>query len=178
MNLIFIYGPPAAGKLTVAKKLGKKLGYKVFQNHTIVGCISDIFPFGDKKLQPILRRLSVKFRLEIYEEAAKNNISFVTTYGGNTKRFTFFKDVKEIVEKYGGRICFVQLLPSEDALVKRVVAPTRQKVKIDNVDYLRKQLIENPEYFQKFLDIEHITIDNTDLTPAQVVEKVAKYYKL
>ena len=35
MNLIFIYGPPAAGKLTVAKALSEINGYKLFRSDDI-----------------------------------------------------------------------------------------------------------------------------------------------
>jgi len=33
MKLVFIYGPPAVGKLTVANALAKVTGFKVFHNH-------------------------------------------------------------------------------------------------------------------------------------------------
>lgn len=33
MRLIFIYGLPATGKLTVAQELAKRTGYKLFHNH-------------------------------------------------------------------------------------------------------------------------------------------------
>ena len=43
MNLIFIYGPPAAGKLTVATEIAALTGYKVFHNHLSIDCIEPIF---------------------------------------------------------------------------------------------------------------------------------------
>jgi len=173
MNLIFIYGPPAAGKLTVSEALGKKIGYKVFHNQKIINSISDIFPFEDENLEPILKRLSAKFRLEIYEEAAKNGINFITTYGGgSTAQFGLFKSVKEVVEKNGGNVYFVQLLPSHDTLMDRVCSKSRMGFKIDNVDYLKAQLAKHPEYSQKFPDVEHITIDNTDMSPEEVADEI------
>lgn len=103
MNLIFIYGPPAAGKLTVAKELGKKLGYRVFNNHTLVGCIANVFPFDDEKLDPILKKLSLKYRLDIYRQAARHNVDLITTYGGgSTEKFKFFKDIERVIKKEGG----------------------------------------------------------------------------
>lgn len=36
MKLVFIYGMPAAGKLTVAKELAGLSGYKLFHNHQVV----------------------------------------------------------------------------------------------------------------------------------------------
>jgi replication-associated recombination protein RarA len=34
-SLVFIYGPPAAGKLTVAEALAMRTGHKVFHNHAV-----------------------------------------------------------------------------------------------------------------------------------------------
>jgi shikimate kinase len=36
MPIVFIYGPPAAGKLTVAKELSAVTGYKLFDNHVTI----------------------------------------------------------------------------------------------------------------------------------------------
>jgi len=46
MKLVFIYGLPAVGKLTVAKKLSKITGFPIFHNHLVIEMISPIFSFG------------------------------------------------------------------------------------------------------------------------------------
>jgi len=48
MRLIFIYGPPATGKLTVAKELAKLTKYKIFHNHLTVDLIGSVLKFGTK----------------------------------------------------------------------------------------------------------------------------------
>ena len=42
MKLIVIYGPPAAGKLTVSKELSRITGYKVFHNHLAIDFIESV----------------------------------------------------------------------------------------------------------------------------------------
>ena len=41
--IIFIYGPVAVGKLTVAEVLSKKLGYKLAHNHALNDFVQEVF---------------------------------------------------------------------------------------------------------------------------------------
>ena len=43
MKLIFIYGLPAAGKLTIAKELAAATAFKLFHNHASIGVVELIF---------------------------------------------------------------------------------------------------------------------------------------
>jgi tRNA uridine 5-carbamoylmethylation protein Kti12 len=67
MRLIFIYGPPAVGKLTVTTELAKVTGFKLFHNHVSIQFVQSIFEFGTRQFW----KLTDKFRLSIFEEAAK-----------------------------------------------------------------------------------------------------------
>lgn len=46
MKLIVLYGPPAAGKYTIAKAVAEKTGYKLFHNHLTVDLLKSVFEFG------------------------------------------------------------------------------------------------------------------------------------
>ena len=48
MNLIFMYGPPGVGKLTVARELSQLTGYKLFHNHLVVNLVYAVFDFKTK----------------------------------------------------------------------------------------------------------------------------------
>lgn len=48
MRLVLIYGPPAAGKLTVAKGLAHLTGYKFFHNHLTVDVVLSVFERASK----------------------------------------------------------------------------------------------------------------------------------
>lgn len=39
MKLLFIYGPPASGKLTVAREPAALTGYRLFHNHLVVDAL-------------------------------------------------------------------------------------------------------------------------------------------
>ena len=52
MKLIFIHGPVASGKLTIARALAALTGLAVFHNHLVVDAVAAVFPFGS---EPFIR---------------------------------------------------------------------------------------------------------------------------
>lgn len=125
MKLIFIYGPPAVGKLTVARELAKLTGFKLYHNHVSLEFVKSVFRFGT----PTFWRLVDKYRREMLEEAAKEGINTIFTfvYGkGSDDRFV--KDIVRRVESHGGRVCFVRLYCSPTELARRVSSKSREKL--------------------------------------------------
>lgn len=178
MNLIFIYGPPAAGKLTVAHEIARNTGYKVFDNHSVLNVIAKLFPFEDQTLATTRRRLSRQVRLDIFREAAAAHINFITTFGtAGQEYFDFYRDVKKEVEARGGQVLFVQLLASKDTLLERVGNSSRNG-KINTKQQLENLFNDNAELCDKFPDVEHPTVDNTNLTPQQAAIQIIDYFKI
>jgi hypothetical protein len=48
MRVVFIYGPVASGKLTVARALAERTGMALFHNHLVVDAVGAVFPFGSE----------------------------------------------------------------------------------------------------------------------------------
>ena len=46
MHLLFLYGPPASGKYTIARIIAEQTGLPLFHNHLIVDAVAAVFPFG------------------------------------------------------------------------------------------------------------------------------------
>jgi hypothetical protein len=121
MNLVFLHGAPAAGKLTTARELTKRLGYPVFHNHLIVDLLMDIFPFGS---DPFVR-LREEMWMAVFAEAARVRRSLVFTFAPEgTVPTGFAGRVSTVVEREGGRVIFVKLL----------VSPEQQEDRIENMD--------------------------------------------
>lgn len=59
MKLVFIYGPPASGKLTVARELAALTGYKLFHNHLAVDALGAVFEFGSEPFVELRERIWV-----------------------------------------------------------------------------------------------------------------------
>ena len=179
MNLIFIYGAPATGKLTVAEELAKATGYKVFKNHTFVSCIADVFPFADKSFDELRSNLTRRLRLEVLKEAARAGVDTITTFGMSGSRyFDFFNELKSEIEGLEGKIFFVQLVASKDALMHRVEEESRKGNKIDSKEFLNDLLAKHPDVFDKFPGVEHLTVENTNLSPEDGAQKILGYYSL
>ena len=76
MNLIFLYGPPASGKLTIAEELSSKTGYKLFHNHLTQDLAGEIYPdFGPQRFG-----LAARIRLDVFEYAAKSGTDLIFTF--------------------------------------------------------------------------------------------------
>src|SRR3954468_6170352 len=76
MQLIFIYGPAASGKLTVSRKLAALTGTALFHNHLVVDAVSAVFPFGSEPFA----RLREHFWVQIFAEAAAAGRSLIFTF--------------------------------------------------------------------------------------------------
>lgn len=57
MKLIFIYGPPAVGKFTVARELASLTGFKLFDNHLTIDVVTSIFEHGSAPYFRALRKI-------------------------------------------------------------------------------------------------------------------------
>ena len=174
-----IYGPIAAGKLTVATELASLTNYKLFDNHTILNAIAVLFPFDNPNLNKIRMRLGRKYRLEMFEEAAKAQVDFITTLIiGNADSFSFIRESIELIEKHGGHVQIVQLRPSINSVLERVESESRKGLKVDTINRLKEELKLRPMQFDNFPDIEHLAIDNTTLQPKEAASRIVSYYKL
>src|SRR3989344_1624499 len=107
MNLVFLYVPPAVGKLTVAYELEKLTGYKNFHNHVISDMIGIFFEWG----HPLRAPLVEKIRRDIIEAAAKAELSgIIMTYVYDVGDQPMIDALSEVVKENGGAIHFVQLV--------------------------------------------------------------------
>jgi hypothetical protein len=175
MKLLLIYGPPAAGKLTVANEVAARIGYKVFHNHLTIDAITPVFDFDT----PSFGRLVSRIRVDTMAEAARENVDLIYTFcyakGSDDSHIA---RVVEAVEGNGGEVCPVLLQCSLDELYRRISMDSRMNyTKIKD----RKLLDEIPDKHDLFSTIpepESLVVDNTDLGAAETADLIIEHYKL
>ncbi len=172
MDLVFLHGPPAAGKLTTARALERLVGFPVFHNHLVVDLLTGFFPFGTEAFV----RLRERFWLDVLVESAALGRSLSFTYAPDTTVPAGFPArVVAAVEAHGGRVRFVGLTVSHAEQERRVELPDRREFhKLDDAGWLRRSrndpLPEAPP-----VDLE-IDTDRSD--PAESAAWIVQHFGL
>jgi len=122
MYCVFIHGPAASGKLTVATALKARTGLPVFHNHLAVDAALSLFEFGS----PGFVRLREDIWLAAFREAAERGRSFIFTFSPEASvPPTFIGTVVDVVERAGDQVLFVSLTCGEAVIEERIEAASR-----------------------------------------------------
>lgn len=176
--VVIFYGAFAVGKYTVAKEFQKETKFHFFHNHHTTDLVWELFERGTLPSA----RLTERLRLTVFEEIAKTKINVVTTHAYSADFVSktgvtdpqFVKKIQSIVEKEGGVCYFVHLTATPSVLLKRVSNPSRKKFrKLVDPKIMQNVLNDKNRDFATPAPIKYnIEIDNSNLSPKQVVKKV------
>ena len=125
MRLVFIYGMPATGKLTIARKLESLTGFSLFHNHLVVDLLLPIFEFGS---EPFVE-LREEIWLSVFERAARAGLpGMIFTFAPeNTVRPQLLHNAVNGISTLGGSIEFVELICPLEELKQRIGSATRHE---------------------------------------------------
>jgi hypothetical protein len=173
MDLVFLHGRAAAGKLTVARELNATLQYGLFHNHLIVDALTAVFPFGT----PPFVRLREEFWLATFREAAASDTSVIFTFAPEPTVVEGFPDrVRSAVEDHGGRIHFVQLLVGDEEQERRIDRPSRfEFAKLNDVETLRRLRRREDAVEEMPSDL---VVDSERFSPAEAAAHIIEALRL
>ena len=172
MKLIFIYGLPATGKLTVAQELASMTGFRLFHNHLAVDLLLSVFEFGS----PSFVALREEIWLSVFTEACRSEFEgLIFTFAPEaTVRPDFIASTQSAVANAGGEIEFIELVCPLPELKKR----------LENTSRLRYGKLTSLPLFEQLhaagsLDTSHmpkarLSIDTSLLTAAQAATRIAQ----
>jgi len=120
-----------------------------------------------------------KIRLDIFEKAAKENISgmvFTYVYEKDSDD-SFVKQVLEKVNSNGGEIIFVQIYCDKETLLERVKEDSRKQFQKVKTEKGLLEMLNHGDLFSEIPFVENNIIDNTNLTVEETVQKVLTLIK-
>jgi hypothetical protein len=171
MQLIFIYGQVASGKLTIARELAAQTGVALFHNHLVVDAVGAVFPFGTEAFS----RLREQFWMTVFGEAAKLDQSLIFTFAPEPTVARDFPDrARALIEGNGGQVIFVALDLPREVQERRLVDEGRAAFgKMRDLSLLRAL---RPQFDACMASMAQpaLTLDVSDLTPTESAEAIAR----
>jgi hypothetical protein len=175
MKLVFIYGLPATGKLTVAKELANITCYKLFHNHLVVDLLLSVFDFGS----PPFIQLREDIWLSVFDQACRAQLpGLIFTFASEpTVRPTFIPEALRIVATAQGEINFIKLVCPLAELKRRIDSPSRLRYqKLTSVP-LFEQLHASGGFDATHLPKPSLSVDTSLCTPLQAATQIAEALK-
>lgn len=186
MVIVFICGPPAAGKMTIGQELQKITGYKLFYNHMSLELVHQFFDFGTAHFSNLDR----KIRFSIFEEIANSTIDgliFTMVWAFNEKEDEEYIDaIIKLFAKRNPNIYFVELVCDLEERIKRNRHAHRLKNKPSkrNIAFSESLLLKEEQLFRmnsgegEFSDKQIFKIFNTNLSAPEAAEKIVEKFDL
>jgi hypothetical protein len=176
MKLIFIYGLPATGKLTVGMELAAMTGFKLFHNHLVVDLLLSVFDFGS----PAFVELREDIWLSVFDQACRNQTpGLIFTFAPEaTVRPDFVPKTLATVARAGGEVEFVELVCPVAELKRRIASPSRLQYKKLTSVSLFEELQANGSFGVSYLPDARLSVDTSVCTPAEAAREIARVLEL
>ena len=176
MKLILLYGPPAVGKLTVAKELQRLTGYTLLHNHQVSDLVLSVFDRGT----PAAADLNHQIRLTAYRAASLQNIpGMISTVN---YRYNIKDQIHNAIRDYmsidGVDTFAVRLYCAPEILEQRVVSTERiGTMKISSVEKLRA-VLTSEDLLRSLPDdiIPSLHIDTTQREPYETAIIIKNHF--
>jgi len=124
MFCVFISGPVASGKLTVAKEVQHLTGLPLYHNHLAVDAALSLFPFGSDGFV----RLREGMWLSAFRESAAAKQPFIFTFAPEASvRHALIGELTSAIRIVGGEVLFIALTCPETVIEQRLQSSDRSR---------------------------------------------------
>ena len=174
-QIIFLYGRPGVGKLTVGEHLTAETGYNLLHNHAVVDLATSLFPFGTPSfvgLREVLWHTCV-------ESALRSKVGgVIMTFAPEaTVTDNFIPALQKRVAAGGGTLHFIELKCSNEELEKRIQSEPRERFgKLRDVYKFRK-LDEAGAFDKPMMPTPELVIDTTSQNPLESARMIARHLR-
>jgi len=167
-TLVFIHGPPACGKLTIAREVCALTGFALFHNHLVVDLLLSVFPFGT----PEFVRHRERIWLDLIGDAIARGTSLVFTF--NPERSVepgFPERLRECVASAGSTVRTVEVRCSEEAIEARIEAGSRKEHrKLASLAFYRE--LKRDGAFDYPAIASELVVDSTTASPQESARRI------
>ncbi len=175
MDLIYLHGAPASGKLTVAKELQLLTGATLFDNHASIDFAKTILEFGTKDFWELVHDT----RMTVFAKVSQMEIPVMifTTCYSHPEDLPLYEQITDTIIANGGKILPVFL---------ECDVATREK-RVDNVDRVTRKKISSVDGLRRFDDRNQIApvpypsclhLRSDSYSPTEIAKEIVSHYKL
>lgn len=173
MKLVFLYGPPAVGKLTVARELAARTGWRLFHNHLTVDLVLSVYDFGT----PGFVALREQIWLAVIRRALADGLpGLIFTFSPeNSVPQRFIDQLFAEIIAAGSEVIPVQLTASEAELERRIDSASRRTMKklVDLTLY--RELRDRGAFSTPVMPPPALTLDTASFAPAEIAARIASF---
>lgn len=181
MKFVLIIGSGAVGKMTVGQELEKRTDLILFHNHMTIEPVIDIFGYCN-------RNIVNKWRWAVFEESVRlqfDGLIFTYMWDFDSKNdCKFINELVDFYESHNADVYCVELVADQNVRLQRNKTenrlnnkPSKRELDVSEERLLRAD--ENHRLISKDGEVQiqnYIKIDNTNLTPKQVVDLIEEAF--
>ena len=169
MQVVFIFGPTASGKLTIAREVAAMTGFRLFPDHLAVNLVSGVFDTG---MRPFVRIREWAWT-EVLREAVHINRSLVFTFEPQASiRPSFISHACVVIERLGGEVVFVELTCPQEVIESRIENSDRRELgKLASIVEYRRMRDQGAFDF-RVMPTPAIKIDTSQCTATEAANRI------
>jgi hypothetical protein len=174
-QVIFLYGRPGVGKLTVGELLAAETGYRLLHNHAVVDLVTSLFSFGSPPFVALRERIWMQaIDAALWAKSSGVIMTFATEASVTDE---FIPKLKARVLEKAGSIHFIELQCSDDALETRITADSRERYgKLRDVYKFRK-LDASGAFDRPKMPEPELVVDTTEQKPLEAARTIVKHLR-